>query len=256
MPTTAIPFIAGNWKMHGLKSEALDLVVALGKGLQSSERHCDVAIFPPATLLSTLSEFCQQYTIGLGGQDCFYEERGAFTGDISPIMLKDAGCQYVLLGHSERRSLHEETSIAVHKKAKTAHKAGLITVICIGETLEHKENGQTLTVLQEQIVESIPKTATPGNTIIAYEPVWAIGTGKTPSLAEITEIHHFIHDSLLKPFEKPFRILYGGSVKSGNAREIIEIEHVNGLLVGGASLEAEEFLRIIKAAKHIKEHSS
>lgn len=233
--------------MNGLHAPSLALVSELCKSLPDLHKRCHLALFPPATLLAPLGPLCRQYGVALGGQDCFYEEKGAFTGDISPIMLKDAGCRYVILGHSERRCYHQETSILVRKKAEAAHHAGLTTIICIGEMLEHKESGQTFTVVQEQLIESLPSTTTEGNTIIAYEPVWAIGTGKTPVAEDIEKTHDFIRHTALKQFEKTFRILYGGSVKAANAKEFMKLQHVSGLLVGGASLDKEEFLGIIKA---------
>lgn len=234
--------------MNGLKGSAAELVNFVGTGFAPLKKGCDVAIFPPATLLGYVDAPCKQYGIGLGGQDCSFEEKGAFTGDISPVMLNDAGCGYVLLGHSERRTHHEETSITVKKKAEAAQRNGLVTVICVGETLEQKENGQTLAVIREQLIESLPKITTNDSCIIAYEPVWAIGTGKTPTAEEIQQTHEFIHETVIKQFEKPFRILYGGSVKAVNARELLKIQYVGGLLVGGASLNKEEFLNIIEGA--------
>lgn len=249
MVNTSLPFIAGNWKMNGLKVPAMELVTALGAALTNQPKECEVAIFPPATLLISLMNICKQYGIQLGGQDCSSEEKGAFTGDISAAMLKDAGCNYVILGHSERRCLHLETSTTIRDKAAAAHRAGLVTIICVGETQEQREKGQALAVIHQQLVESIPLSAIYENSIIAYEPVWAIGTGKTPTLEEIRDTHHFIADNALKQFEKPFRILYGGSVKAANAKDLLLVPQVGGLLVGGASLEKGEFLGIIEAAR-------
>lgn len=245
-----IPFIAGNWKMHGMKASASELVLALGEALPRGTRHCDIALFPPATLLCHIENICKENGFGLGGQDCHFEPAGAFTGDISPVMLKDAGCQYVLLGHSERRTLHEESSVTVRKKAAAALEAGLIPIICVGETLEQQENGQTLMILQEQLVASLPRNAISERMIIAYEPVWAIGTGKTPTPEGIAHIHRFIHEFLVNQFEKPFRILYGGSVKAANAKALLAIPYVNGLLVGGASLDKKAFIEIIQHTKN------
>lgn len=237
--------------MNGLKAPSIELLTALGQEMTNIAESCDVAVFPPATLLAPLSGLCELYGIILGGQDCHFEEKGAFTGDISPEMLKDSGCRYVILGHSERRCYHNETSLMVKRKAEAALKAGLAAIICIGETSEQCESGQTFSVLEEQIVESIPEDATSESVIIAYEPVWAIGTGKTPTIGEIQKNHDFIYKTLLKQFEKTFRILYGGSVKATNAREFLNTPHVNGLLVGGASLDKDEFSGIIRVCNQL-----
>jgi triosephosphate isomerase len=188
--------------------------------------------------------------IKVGGQDCHWNASGAHTGDISAEMLKDAGCISVIVGHSERRANHAETDEMVSKKAKAGHGAGLIAIICIGETLEQRKGGKTLNVVSTQLKGSLPEGATASNTVIAYEPVWAIGTGLTPTVAEVAEVHTHIRADLAKLMgaEGPnVRILYGGSVKPSNATELMSAANVNGALVGGASLKAADFIGIIKA---------
>jgi triosephosphate isomerase (TIM) len=235
--------IAGNWKMNGLQSHIASLAVSVAEHTKKvTHPHLSVVIFPPATLISAAVSATQRL-IAVGGQDCHAKENGAYTGDIAASMLKDLGASYVLVGHSERRQYHAESSQLVKEKAQAALKAGLIPVICIGETLEQREAGQMETVLAEQIAQSIPSESTPDNTIIAYEPVWAIGTGKVATPQQVAETHAFIESKL----PKGMAILYGGSVKADNATEILAIPAVSGVLVGGASLKAEEFNAIISA---------
>lgn len=248
MPDTAKKLIIGNWKMNGLKSTSLALAKDIGQSLLESTT-CDVVLCPPATLLFTLVDSCTSAPVSIGAQDCHPEESGAYTGDISPKMIKDAGCDYVIVGHSERRNYHSETSDLVAKKAEAAHKAGLTAIICIGETLDEYTDGKTLNVLETQLAQSIPSSSTHKNTVIAYEPVWAIGTGKVPTSKEIAESHEFIYKTIINRFEKAPKILYGGSAKPNNAENILSIARVDGLLVGGASLNAKDFLCIIDAAK-------
>lgn len=236
------PLIIGNWKMNGLLETGITLVKTLQAKIDTP--RCEVVLCPPATLLSPLAALLGSAPIALGGQDCHTASDGAYTGNISATMLKDLSCRYVILGHSERRQYHQETNALVRQKAESALNAGLIPIICIGESLAERENGTYLTILKNQLTESLPATATPKNTVIAYEPVWAIGSGKIPSIAEIQEVH----ETILSTLAAPFRILYGGSVKPINARDILAINAVNGLLIGGCSLHADDFLHIIQSA--------
>lgn len=237
---------AGNWKMNGT-SDALDELRALAKAFPAAV--CDVLICPPATLLSRASDAAGS-AIATGGQDCHANASGAHTGDTSAEMIADAGGTYVIVGHSERRTDHGETDAVVHAKAEAAWRAGLTAIICVGETLEEREAGKALDVVGTQIAGSVPEGATGANTVVAYEPVWAIGTGKVPTLAEIGEVHDDIRARLQARFgaaADQMRLLYGGSVKPSNADEIFAVSNVDGALVGGASLKAEDFGGIIKA---------
>lgn len=233
---------AGNWKMNGLQGALSQLRI-----LEDRHGDADIAILicPPFTLVSA----CEDTPFDIGGQDCHTEESGAHTGDISAEMLADAGASYVLLGHSERRADHGETDAMIAAKSQAAYHAGLIAVICIGETLEEREGGTTLDVIDAQLAGSVPDTADALNTVIAYEPVWAIGTGKVPTTDQIAETHAYIRARLQARFGDgdEFTLLYGGSVKGSNAAEIFAVPHVNGALVGGASLTAEAFSPIISA---------
>jgi triosephosphate isomerase len=245
------PLIAGNWKMNGLKHDGLALAGAVEKeigkpGAVSSE----LLICPPATLVMSAAQVLHGSAIAVGGQDCHAKVSGAHTGDISAAMLRDAGCTYVIVGHSERRTDHGETDAQVQAKAKAGHGAGLTVIICIGETETQRDAGQTLAVLARQIAGSVPDQAKAIDTVIAYEPVWAIGTGRTPTSAEIAAAHRHIRGELAKRVggeAEGMRILYGGSVKAANAAEILHIEHVDGALVGGASLMAADFCAIARA---------
>ena len=242
--------IAGNWKMNGLlaaRGEVANMAAAL-KGRGTPE----VLVCPPATLLRSLIESVAGSGIRLGGQTCHAKESGAHTGDISAEMLKDAGASYVIAGHSERRTDHKETSADVAAQATAAWRAGLSVIICIGESEAERSAGQTETVLARQIEGSIPTPASAANTAVAYEPIWAIGTGKTASLADIETAHAFIRariEARLGPQGRAIRLLYGGSVKPSNAREILHTKGVDGVLVGGASLKADDFLTIVAGAK-------
>lgn len=233
---------AGNWKMNGLTASlsVLDELAARDNG-------CDVLICPPATLIT--AAVAHSGEIAIGGQDCHGAASGAHTGDISAAMLADAGATYVIVGHSERRTDHGETDAQVAAKAQAAFDAGLIAVICIGETEAQRDGGDTLDVIAAQLAGSVPDGATAQNAVIAYEPVWAIGTGRTPTNAQIAEVHALIRDTLTARFRDSadFTLLYGGSVKPDNATDIFAIPHVNGALVGGASLKAGDFGPIIDA---------
>lgn len=236
---------AGNWKMNGTAADLAE-VQALIAAFPAPV--VDLLICPPATLLARMSVAKGDHPLTLGGQDCHAKAIGAHTGDISAQMLLDAGASHVILGHSERRADHAETDAMVHDKAVAAYSAGLIAVICIGETLTEREAGRTLDIVAGQLAQSTPDGATPVNTVIAYEPVWAIGTGKIPTLAEIAEVHVKIRAGLVARFGTDgFRILYGGSVKPNNATEIFALNDVDGALVGGASLKAADFGAIISA---------
>jgi triosephosphate isomerase len=240
--------VAGNWKMNGT-TPALQEARLLAGMLKDVKLTCDVMLCPPITLLERIRVVVKATRIKLGGQDCHWEVSGAHTGDISAEMLHDASCSGVIVGHSERRSDHGETDAIVQKKAAAAHRAGLFAIICIGETLAERKAGQTLDRVATQLKGSIPANASAGNTVIAYEPVWAIGTGLTPTVEEVAEVHGFIRNSLEGLIANPegVRILYGGSVKPANAAALMAVANVNGALVGGASLNAADFIGIIKA---------
>lgn len=236
---------AGNWKMNGTQSSLSELRI-----LEDKHGDADIAILicPPFTLICA----CEDTPFDIGGQDCHTAQGGAHTGDISAEMLADAGASYVLVGHSERRTDHGETDALVAAKAQAAYDAGLIAVICIGETLEERENGTTLSVIDTQLAQSVPDTADALNTVIAYEPVWAIGTGKVPTTDQIAQVHAHVRERLENRFSDgaEFSLLYGGSVKGSNAAEIFAVPHVDGALVGGASLTAEAFSPIISALEN------
>lgn len=244
------PLVAGNWKMNGT-SASLNELRAMGHGFMSGlDAETDALICPPATLLAHASEVLRQTPVKVGGQDCHAKESGAHTGDISAEMLKDAGASHVIVGHSERRTDHGETDAMVLAKAEAAWRAGLVAIICIGETKTERELGSTLDILSRQIAGSVPTSATAANTVIAYEPVWAIGTGLTPTVADVAEAHAHIRaelKELLSAESAKVRILYGGSVKPANAVELLSVKNVDGALVGGASLKAGDFLGIAEA---------
>jgi triosephosphate isomerase len=244
------PLAAGNWKMNGLQA-SLQQVSALKALLAETPPACDVMICPPATLLMALAKEAEGSGILVGGQDCHLRQSGAHTGDISAAMLADAGAAAVIVGHSERRADHFETNTIVKGKAEAAIAAGLTAIVCLGETLEQRESGQTLAVVHDQLQGSLPQGATGSNTVLAYEPVWAIGTGLTPTSEQVAEVHQALRGGLSAlvgaEMAHEFRLLYGGSVKPANAAELIAIDNVNGALVGGASLKADEFMGIIRA---------
>ena len=238
---------AGNWKMNGTGESLteIDRMVAAHPA-----PGCDVLICPPATLLSRLSERTADSAIATGGQDCHTAGSGAHTGDISAAMIADAGGSHVILGHSERRADHGESDALVRAKAEAAWAAGLIAVICLGETLAERDDGRTIEIVAGQLQGSVPDGATAANTVIAYEPVWAIGTGKVPTLPEIAAVHDDIRTRLESRFGAEaggMRLLYGGSVKPSNADEIFGVSNVDGARVGGASLKADDFGGIIAA---------
>jgi len=240
--------VAGNWKMNGLRA-SLSEVRAMVDGAAALP-GVDLAICPPATLISAVSAALSGSRIGLGGQDCHVEKSGAFTGDTSAEMLADAGAGFVIVGHSERRAAHAETDADVAGKARAAYRAGLIPIICVGESLQQRDAGETLAVIYRQLAGSIPDAAAATATVIAYEPIWAIGTGRTPTAAQVAEVHRAMVDALQSrfgPAGQAIRLLYGGSVKPENASELMHVPGVDGALVGGASLKAADFLRIAQA---------
>ena len=244
------PLIAGNWKMNGLKSvgrrEAMKLATRLAKQPRAG---CDVLVCPPATLLATLREAVKGSRVAIGGQDCHANEAGPHTGDVSAAMLMDLGCAYVIVGHSERRAEHKESNKMVRAKAEAAHKAGLRAIVCVGETAAERKRGKTLEVVGKQLTVSLPRNCIAKNTVIAYEPIWAIGTGLTPTTDDVAEVHGFIRARLQRRFRDQgvnMRLLYGGSVKGSNAAELLSVRNVNGALVGGASLTVADFWPIVR----------
>jgi triosephosphate isomerase (TIM) len=244
------PLVAGNWKMHGVAASLGEIAGLLDLLWNEPLPDADIIICPPATLLDRAREVVTGSIVKLGGQDCHPKSTGANTGDISAEMLADAGAEAVIVGHSERRADHGESDALIAAKAEAAYRAKLIAIICVGETGAERRSGETLAVVGGQIEGSVPSSATAANTVIAYEPVWAIGTGLTPTPADIAAVHGFIRERLTKqlgPAAEAVRILYGGSVKPGNAAELLTIANVNGALVGGASLKATDFYAILSA---------
>ena len=245
------PLVAGNWKMNGLKSaiqEALAVRDAVSGPLAALP--VEVMLAPPATLLMAMAEAAQGGALTFAGQDCHAKVNGAHTGDVASEMLKDAGASAVIVGHSERRADHGETSDIVRLKASAAHRAGLTSIICIGETQGERQEGLTLAVVARQLKGSLPDDSNSANTVVAYEPVWAIGTGLTPTIGDVADVHTAIRRDLVTRFGdegSKIRILYGGSVKPDNAKALMSVDNVNGALVGGASLKASDFLAIIRA---------
>ena len=238
---------AGNWKMNGTVAD-LDEVRALIAAHPAPS--CEMLLCPPATLISRMAEVARGTALMVGGQDCHAKASGAHTGDLSAAMLRDAGATHVILGHSERRTDHGETDAQIRAKAEAALAQGLIAIVCIGETEAERDAGKTLAVIGAQIDGSIPLGATAANLVVAYEPVWAIGTGRTPTLSEIAEVHSFLRGrlrGLIGDVAEQVRLLYGGSVKPSNAADIFAVPHVDGALVGGASLKAADFGAIVAA---------
>jgi len=245
--------IAGNWKMNPpLIKEGIELAQGIKDEVKKlGKTDLEFLVCPPFTHLSSVKKALRGAKVSLGAQDCHFNLKGAHTGDISPLMLADCGCVYAILGHSERRTDHKETDGLIEKKAVTCHQNNLKTVICIGETEAERDAGQTLEVCKTQILGSVPTSSTAKNTVIAYEPVWAIGTGKTPTAQDVQEVHASIRKVLASKLGKSeankMRILYGGSVKPSNAKEFLSLPDVDGALIGGASLKVEDFLGIAKA---------
>lgn len=248
------PLVAGNWKMNGLNA-SLNELTAMGADYDSSLKDkIDMMICPPATLVMSAAQIALESGIAIGGEDCHANESGAHTGDISAEMLKDAGATAVIVGHSERRTDHGESNAIVKAKAEAGLRAGLLTILCIGETEAERKSGETLTVLKDQLDGSMPDNSTASTIVVAYEPVWAIGTGLVPSAEDVKEAHAFIRKNLMARFGDEgakMRLLYGGSVKPSNAVELMGIANVDGALVGGASLKAEDFLGICAAYKEL-----
>ena len=238
---------AGNWKMNGVAASLAEVTALIAA---QGDPACEMLLCPPATLLAQMNWAARGSKLALGGQDCHPDAAGAHTGDISASMLKDAGAAYVILGHSERRADHGETDALVKAKAEAALAAGLVAIVCVGETLAMRDAGTTLDVVGGQIAGSLPAGGSASNLVVAYEPVWAIGTGRTPTIAQIAEVHAFIRAQLtaaLGAEAAGVRVLYGGSVKPSNAAEIFAVRDVDGALVGGASLKAVDFSAIVAA---------
>lgn len=242
--------IAGNWKMHCRRNDgaalAADLAARIGP---VADKRFDLLVCPPATIITAVSQAVAGSAVAVGGQDCHAQAQGAHTGDIAAEMLADAGATFVIVGHSERRTNHNEASAVVQAKAAAALRAGLTAIVCVGETEPERDSGQAEQVVAAQLKGSIPDGATAANTVVAYEPVWAIGTGRTPTLADIAAMHAMIRARLSGLVADPdaVRILYGGSVKPSNAAEILALTDVDGALVGGASLKADDFWSIAQA---------
>jgi triosephosphate isomerase len=247
MNPTIRPLIAGNWKMNGLRSSMAEFEAMIA-GAPRVTGKADLLVCPPATLLAAFAaKLAGSKDVEIGGQDCHPKAAGAHTGDISAEMLADAGATAVIVGHSERRADHGESDALVGQKAQAAWRAGLVAIVCIGETQSQRDAGQTLDICRGQLQGSLPDGARADNLVVAYEPVWAIGTGLTPTAKDVEQIHQFIRETLSARFNGEgarMRILYGGSVKPSNARELMGIAHVNGALIGGASLKATDFLAI------------
>jgi triosephosphate isomerase len=239
------PLVAGNWKMNGVRASAAEL----GRIVQRSDAFAkvDLLVCPPATLVMMFVSAAHGSKVAIGGQDCHAEAAGAFTGDVSAEMLADAGATAVIVGHSERRTYHGESDGMVRAKALAAGRAGLMAIVCVGETRDQRSGGRTLDVVGAQLAGSLPSAVVPEGVVVAYEPVWAIGTGLTPTPADVAEVHGFIRGRLVARFGEAgdeIRILYGGSVKPANAAELLHVANVDGALVGGASLKADDFLGI------------
>jgi triosephosphate isomerase (TIM) len=239
------PLVAGNWKMNGVRASVAELarIVVGAREIAAT----DILVCPPATLVAEFAAAAAGSPVRIGAQDCHAEPAGAFTGDLSAEMLKDAGASAVIVGHSERRSYHRETDGDVQSKALAARRAGLCAIVCVGETRSERDGGRALSVVGTQLDGSVPDGATAANLVVAYEPVWAIGSGLTPTPSDIAEMHGVVRRRLVARFAtegEGIRILYGGSVKPANARELLHVADVDGALVGGASLKADEFLAI------------
>lgn len=243
------PVVAGNWKMNGLKGSGGELLKIVENAVHLAHQ-VEIVVCPPATLIASFTALARGSRVRIGAQDCHAEPAGAFTGDISAEMLKDAGASVIIVGHSERRTLHKETDADVRAKTLAVWRAGLTAIVCIGETRAERDARQTIDVVRRQIEGSLPAGARPDHLLVAYEPVWAIGTGLTPTAADIAEVHAAIRGQLTQRFgaaAEGIRILYGGSVKAANAKELMAVANVDGALVGGASLKADEFLGIAAA---------
>lgn len=246
------PLAAGNWKMNGTRLMTAELIAGLAQRANSAKGlAAEILVCPPFPYLGGAVSAASGTTIAVGGQDCHAKASGAHTGDVAAAMLADLGCRYVILGHSERRTDHGESSVMVAAKAAAALAAGLTAIICVGETEAERDRGETLKVVENQIVESLPSGVTAANLVVAYEPVWAIGTGRTPTIEDVASVHALIRKLLTAKLADggKVRILYGGSVKPSNAAELMAVPEVNGALVGGASLKAEDFWAIVAACR-------
>lgn len=246
------PLVAGNWKMNGLRADLAQIETIRDAVRDGATEGVEVLVCPPATLIREACVLAEGSALAVGGQNCHRAEHGAHTGDIAAAMLKDAGASYVILGHSERRADHAETNVAVRRKAVAALAAGLDVIICVGETKEERDERRALAVVERQIAGSLPTDIDAGRLVLAYEPIWAIGTGVTPTAADVREMHAFMRAEacrLLPEGGAGIRLLYGGSVKPSNARELLSVADVDGALVGGASLKASEFLAIVAACR-------
>ena len=244
-----LPFIAGNWKMFKTVYEAV-VFVKEARILLKDFAGAEIVVAPPFTAIHGAAEAARNTNIGIAAQDVYWEREGAFTGEISAGMIKEAGGEYVIIGHSERRQLFGETDATINRKIMAAFAASLTPIVCIGETEAERDRGQALAVVTRQLAGSLPGASSAATTIIAYEPVWAIGTGRTPSSTDIVAVHSHLRRELAAHFSDAaaIRLLYGGSVKPANAREILALPDVDGALVGGASLKAEDFLAIARSA--------
>ena len=242
--------VAGNWKMNGLRSDGLALARELARRATATAPGCDLLVCPPATLLSAAAAALAGSGIALGGQDCHARQSGAHTGDLSAAMLRDAGCSHVILGHSERRTDHHEGDALVRAKLAAAREAGLVGILCVGETAQQRDAGEALAVVSRQLAGSLPPGLDAAQVVVAYEPVWAIGTGRTPTPSDVAAMHAHLRAELAGKIADPasVRLLYGGSVKPGNARSLLHVGDVDGALVGGASLDAGDFWAIAEAA--------
>ena len=241
-------FIAANWKMN-LDMTSIESFSSTLQNYNFNDK-VKICIFPPSVYINHLKKIMQNLPISLGGQNCHYETNGAFTGEVSSNSLKDIGCEYVILGHSERRVNNNESNFHVHKCASSAINSGLIPIICVGEALEDRENRSALNFIETQINESVPNSSE--DIIIAYEPIWSIGTGKIPSKIQIKEMHEHIKNTMSLKSNKNIKVLYGGSVNSSNVFDILSVDNVDGLLIGGASLDAKDFLAIYSSTvKHL-----
>ena len=247
MPPSLRPLIVGNWKMNGLRDAAVALAGGLAARAAASPPGCGIVVCPPATLLSAVGESLRGGDVALGAQDCHPAPSGAHTGDVGAPMLADAGCRFVIVGHSERRADHGETDALIRRKAEAARAHGLVPIVCVGETGEERDAGRTLEVVARQLAGSLPADAAGDDAVVAYEPVWAIGTGRTPAPADVAAVHAAIRTALDERGASGVRLLYGGSVNDRNAAEILAVDEVNGALVGGASLDADRFWAICRS---------
>lgn len=247
-----IKLIAGNWKMNGLREDAQRFGAALAQHVAGRTPPCDMVICPPAPLIGTLRAALAGLPVGVGGQDCHAAVKGPHTGDVAAVMLADFGCSHVIVGHSERRAAYGETDALVAAKATAALAAGLVPIICVGESGDERAGGLTLDVVARQLAGSVPEDAVPARCVVAYEPIWAIGSGATPTEAEIAAVHAELRGRLIHrfgPAGRALRLLYGGSAKPGNAAALVGIPEVDGLLVGGASLVADDYWAICASCR-------